>query len=588
VQLEYQEADLKLKRINVELQKLTIRSSIPGLVNYTINYHTGTKVQVGDSVHSRWPLIFLPNMNSVQIDIYVYDSDIPLLVGQESAEVVFDAAPGQIFHGQLTYLPKVAKPREPGSSLKAFKAEVLLGKVDSAFMKPGMTARVRIPVVRKDVLVVPRTALVLGPGGSTSVRTPSGPVEVTALDANESYVLVEGNIEAGQELLPPDTGGRINAGSEIAWLPTERQDFVFSVNGNGTLKAKRARLIGPPNLRRMHNYKIAQLIPEGTNVTEGDLLVRFDPREIEERLREERADLEKVDEELRKTKASEELKLKDLEIELEDAYVQREKAQNKMRQQRAFGSILEAREAEYEAELAEKRVDSLEKKRVFVGRHVDLQIKTIDDRRRLHQHRIEENEVALEAMTVKAPISGVVIYETDWRNDKKRVGSEVYRSESVISLPDLTTLQVDGEIAEVDAGKVEIGQTVNITFDALPNRAFTGTLQHISSIFRRASRDQPVKVLEVEVKLDALDIAVMRPGMVARLDVVVDRFSDVLAVPLSVIRVRDGQSFVRVRGPNGPEERLVEVGRDNGVLAVIESGLQAGEEVADRSADSES
>jgi len=33
---------------------------------------------------------------------------------------------------------------------------------------------------------------------------------------------------------------------------------------------------------------------------------------------------------------------------------------------------------------------------------------------------------------------------------------------------------------------------------------------------------------------------------------------------------------------------LVEVGRDNGVLAVIESGLQAGEEVAERSMDSRS
>lgn len=587
VQLEFEEADLRLKRINAELEKLTIRAPIPGVVIYAINFSTRAKVQVGDTVWSRWPLIYLPNMNSVQIDTFVYDSDLPLLNGQEYAEVVFDAAPGKTFHGEITYLPKVAKPREPGSQLKAFKAVVLLPEVDRELMKPGMTARVRVPVGLEDVLVVPRSALILGPDGSTLVSTPSGPLEVVTVDANERSVVVEGGIEEGQELLRPNIENRA-AVVDTDWFTVERQDCIFSVSGSGTLEAEEARFIGPPPLRRVWSFKIAQMIPEGMNVQKGDLLVSFDPTEIEERLREERANLEKVDEELRKTQASEELKVKDLEIQLEEAAVQKEKAENKLIQQKAFGSILEAREAEYEAELAVKRLDSLQKKHLSVRRHVELQIKILEDRRRLHQYRITENEAALEELTVEAPISGVVIYETNWRNEKKHVGSEVHRGEQIMSLPDLNTLLVKGQIAEVDAGKVGIGQPVNIAFDALPDKTFTGTLRRVSSMFRRASRDQPVKVLEVEVELDALDKEAMRPGMVARLGVVFDRFSDVLAVPLSTIRVKDGRSFVWVRGQEGPEERVVEVGRDNGLVAVIESGLREGEEIADRAMDTES
>ncbi len=588
VELEFEEADLRLRRISAELEKLTITAPIPGVVIYAINRSTGAKVQVGDSVWSQSPLIYLPNMDSVQIDTFVYDSDLPFLKEQQPAEVVFDAAPGRVFSGRITHIAKVAKPREIGSQLKAFKADVLLPEVDLELMKPGMTARVRVPVVLENVLVVPRAAFILELDGSTKVQTRKGPVEVIAVDANERYVVVEGSLEPGQELLRPQTLERGSTETEQDWFSVEKQDFVFSVAGSGTLEAKEARFIGPPPLRRLWNYKIAQMVPEGTSVKKGDLVVAFDPREIEERLREERANIEKVDEELSKTEAAELLKVKDLEIQLEEARVQKEKAENKLLQQRAFGSILQAREAEYEAELAAKRVDSLEKKHASVRQHAELQVKILEDRRKLHQYRIEENEAALEALTVEAPIPGVVIYETNWRNEKKHVGSEVFRAEQIISLPDLDTLLVKGQIAEVDAGKIVIGQSVNVTFDALPDRTYTGTLTQISSIFRKASRDQPVKVLEIEVKLDRLDTALMRPGMVARLEVVVDRFSDVLAVPLSTIRVKDGRSFVWVRGQNGPEERLVQVGRDNGVLAVIESGLREGDEVADKGLGSQS
>jgi len=185
------------------------------------------------------------------------------------------------------------------------------------------------------------------------------------------------------------------------------------------------------------------------------MLVSFDPSEVHKRLREDQANLEKVEEELTKTEASEGLKLKDLELQLEDAKVQEEKTRNKLIQAREFESNLQVMEAQYEAELAKTRVGILEKKLVSVRKDSELQLRILKDKQKLRQRRIQANEEAIEAMTVEAKISGVVIYKTDWRNEKVRVGSEVYRMQQILSLPDLDTLVFHGQVAEVDAGKLK-------------------------------------------------------------------------------------------------------------------------------------
>ncbi len=70
--------------------------------------------------------------------------------------------------------------------------------------------------------------------------------------------------------------------------------------------------------------------------------------------------------------------------------------------------------------------------------------------------------------------------------------------------------------------------------------------------------------------------------MVARLQVMVDRFQDVLAVPLSVIQMENRRSFVWVKGEDGPEKREVQIAKDNGIVAVVEAGLSEGEQVASK------
>lgn len=587
VQLDFEQANLDMQRIQAAIDKLTIRATAPGLVVYADNRTRAGKVQVGDSVFAGSPVINLPNMSKMEVEAYIYDADFPLLKRGAQAEVILDAVPDRVFKGHVESISESAQPRDFRSQLKAFVANVLLDDADTSVMKPGMTARVRIPFVRKDVTLVPRVAIQLDTDGSAFVQLAGSQtrVPVELIDAGESEAVVKGDLTPGQELQPSPTNIREVATSrDTEWIKIDRDDFRFFVAGSGTIEAEREASIGPPSISRRHGwrFRIISLTPEGTEVEPGDPLVAFDPTETLNDLREERASLQTVREQVEKKKASEQITLKDLELQLEQAKVQDEKAKNKLIEAREFESNLEVKQAEYEAEFAEQQVKLLQKKLDFVKESNRLQFQLLDDQISLHQNRIKLGESALELLSIKAPIGGVVIYTTNWRNEKKEVGSDVFRMEQVLSIPDLSTLMIQGQVSEVDAGRVTLGQPVSVILDALPDHTYQGHIKEIGTIFRRASFDRPLKILDVKVELDDPDPQVMRPGMVAKLEIISHEFQDVLAVPLSAVKVEDGQSYVWVRQGDKTEKRAVQLGDDNGLVAVVKQGLKEGEEVAAR------
>jgi HlyD family secretion protein len=402
------------------------------------------------------------------------------------------------------------------------------------------------------------------------------------VDGNATDVVVEG-VKAGTRIIiPAPVERRSTPDPSVEWIPVERQELRFTVSGSGALQAERAVTIGPPALKDTWHFKIVSMVPEGTSVREGDPLIAFDPSELLKRLREEQANLKRVKEELLRTKAEEELEVKNLELQVENSRVQEEKTRNRLIEARQFEAHLKVQKAQYEAELAQKQVALQVNRLDAVKRSGQLKLRILEEQRQLHQHRLRRHRETIQSLQVKAPSPGIVIYETDWRNQKKSVGSDVRLMEKVLSLPDLDSLVVRGQVAEVDAGKLRVGQQVEVTLDALPDRNFKGRIREIGSIFQRASYDRPVKILDVVIELETLERRVMRPGMVAKLEIIIDRFEDVIAVPLSAIKVEGRYSYVWVRSLNGPEKRRIEVGQDNGLVAIIRSGLVEGEEVAGR------
>ena len=341
LRLEYERQDLDLKGLLAALHKLTVRAPTAGLVIHAYSPRGDRKLQVGDSIWSRYPVLKLPNMEELLVEANVHDADFSLLQPGLPAEVTLDAYPHRTFQGRLLSLPQAAKPIKPRSRRKSFEVEIQLDETDTDIMRPEMTARVRLPVKTEDALTVPRRALFLGSEGEVYVlNKDSERVPVRLLDLNTRLAVVEGELEAGQRLLLGSAGSE-RAQAQSSWIPLKRENLVFAVSGSGVLKAEKAVYITPPSLKNHRRFKIVHVIPEGTDAKKGDILLRFDPTEIQKKLREEVANLEKSREEFEKTKFSLDLKIKDLDLQLEEAQAQKEKRKNQLSQAREFESILE-------------------------------------------------------------------------------------------------------------------------------------------------------------------------------------------------------------------------------------------------------
>ena len=585
--LQYKQTNMQVRQLLAELKRLRVVAPMSGLVIHGPSPMRAGRIQVGDTIWSGWPVILLPNMEKLRVQAYVYDTDFHLLEEGMTANIVFDAVPGKTYRGRVSRLPEVAKPRQPRSQLKAFQVDVVLIQSDHEMMRPGMTAQVKIPVTHHDVLTVPRGSLHMNIDGSVAVRKANA-AELTplrVLDSNWEHVVVEGDLQPGDVLTLPSSASLLSE-RDPEWIEVQRQDFLSIVAATGVLEAEQSVSIGPPLLQDHWDYKIVRMAEEGSEVRAGDFLLAFDPTEVDKRLREEKTSLLKAQEEYEKTKTSKGLEIENIKVELEEARVQRQKSQNRLMHARALDSDLKVQRAKFEAELNQDRAEFLEKKLDSVRRNVELELKLLKKREELHQNRMGANQRALDSLTITAPVPGVVIYEKDWRNEKWRVGSQVHRMEKVMALPDLEKLVVEATVAELDAGRVRIDQPATVKLDAIPNRSFNGRITRVGNIFRPASSDRPVKVLDIEVELEEVHIQQMRPGMAARVRLIVDRFEDVLLVPLSSVQVENGRHFVWVKSENSPEKREIHIRHNNGIVGVVDSGLGEGVKVASRPVES--
>ena len=155
VQLEYDQAELELRRIRGDIKRMSIRASSPGVVLYGDNTE-GEKVQVGDGVFRGWPVLILPNMDRLVVAARVFDTDFSLLREGYGSGSHLRCCPSRSFKAEVYGLPEFAKPIHRRSELNVFGVEFALLERDLSLMKPGMTARVRVPISYGSGLVVDR------------------------------------------------------------------------------------------------------------------------------------------------------------------------------------------------------------------------------------------------------------------------------------------------------------------------------------------------------------------------------------------------------------------------------------------------
>ena len=115
----------------------------------------------------------------------------------------------------------------------------------------------------------------------------------------------------------------------------------------------------------------------------------------------------------------------------------------------------------------------------------------------------------------------MVVYRLSANGKKLTVGETVYLGQPLIDIPTLEKMLVVGEIPEADIARVAVGQRVEVILDTIPDRQFLGEIISLGKIVRPKSDAQPNVIMDSDIRLLDPDVDVMRPGMTARLKIVV-------------------------------------------------------------------
>ena len=196
------------------------------------------------------------------------------------------------------------------------------------------------------------------------------------------------------------------------------------------------------------------------------------------------------------------------------------------------------------------------------------------------QSNADNKQETYDNYTITAPISGQVITKNAKAGDKIDRSSSSSTSTLAV-IYDLSEVTFEMSVDELDVGRVKVGQTVNVTADAIEGKTFTGKVTNISL---QSSQSNGVTNYPVTVTLD--EVGDLLPGMNVDGTIILDQVDDALMIPVdSLMRgnrvyVKD-DSVTRQQGniPAGFKAVDVETGISNDDYVQITSGLSEGDEV---------
>jgi RND family efflux transporter MFP subunit len=315
-------------------------------------------------------------------------------------------------------------------------------------------------------------------------------------------------------------------------------------------------------------------------VREGQPVLAFDSSDLQRQLQTYQAEAEGARTEIEKKKAEIELLDAQSALLLAEADARLRKAALKVDVPGELTSENELREAKLDLELARKEIAYVDKKIRDGEQAGQAAIKALEDRRERAENKVSDMLSAIESMTVKAPRDGTVIYVTNWREEKKKVGDSCWRGEKVVEIPNLDRMMADGEVDEADASRVAAGQKLSLRLDAHPDEEFGGTVSNIWGTVQRKSWRNPVKVVRLDIGLDRTDVRRMRPGMRFRGTIEIERVQEALVIPIEAVFSGDGGPTVYRKTFMGYDRVPVRLGRRNDNDVEVLEGLRDGDRVS--------
>ncbi len=187
--------------------------------------------------------------------------------------------------------------------------------------------------------------------------------------------------------------------------------------------------------------------------------------------------------------------------------------------------------------------------------------------------------VAVEQTLIRAPFEGVVLTKNANVGDVITPFSSALGSQAaVVTMADMTTLEVEADVSESNLGKVKLDQPCEIQLDALPEARYRGRLLRMVPTVDRAKATVMAKI-----RFEQLDPRVL-PEMSAKVSFLSqempegERAARTVVQPAAVVQ-RDGKSVAFVIKDDKVAQVAVETGGKIGELIEIRAGVKAGDKV---------
>lgn len=366
--------------------------------------------------------------------------------------------------------------------------------------------------------------------------------------------------------------------SEVPTTEVRREAFERWVPADGELEAADSTPLQVPGTVR-RPLRIAWLAPEGTYLQPGEVAVRFDPSELEKTVADKRAELASNLLEAKQRKTEMEARLESLDEDAEMARRELEHAQQFASKDPTIFSRVEIIESQIDQDLAAERLENarLERRREEEVAGTDLEILAIN-RRRI-EGDLESALEALASLELESPKAGHLLYHRR-RGQPPEVGNTVFPGQMVGEIPHDGAMEVEAFVLEADAGGLEPGRQARVYPEARPGTVLEATVKRVDSVAKPRFRASPVQYFAVTLALDEADSDGLKPGLGARVEILLDDIADALTVPRQAIFNREDGPVVLRQSRGGFEEVPVRVRATGRGRVVIDGPVEAGERVA--------
>lgn len=316
------------------------------------------------------------------------------------------------------------------------------------------------------------------------------------------------------------------------------------------------------------------LVKEGDHVRKGQLLLQLDDDDIRAQAAKAQAQIKAAQANLDATKNSgTQEEILTLHAQLTKARTARDTAQHnldalKRLQQEGAASPGEVRQAEVTLQNAQADLNLAEQKQR--DRYSAPEVASTEAQAMQAQAAYDSAEDALSKSSVRAPFDGVVY------SLPVKLGAFVQAGDLLLQEADLSRVLVRAFVDEPDVGRLQTGERVEITWDAVQGRVWTGTVNTVPSTVKpRGNRN----VGETTCLVDNQDLRLL-PNINVGVTIVVAEHSKVLTLERDALHIDDSTPYVFRIIDNHLKRQAISFSLQNLTRVEITSGLSEGDAVA--------